>query len=187
MINKELVFSKIVELEGTPKGNLFFKSNDIFFDNLNISWSSKDLLQGYGVTASLADKFNRFYGLIGNEAKIALKKPIVLNSSEIKSLFKVSIQISIQEVSEHTGVDTFKDLPDIVQVVLVSLWRQFGRLAKPEIPALAMVSNMLIRGHIKLAIRYLTDEKGWSSENKKYMPRRLKEAIMLEVLLKDGE
>jgi hypothetical protein len=187
MINKDLIFSKIEELEGMPEGDLVFKNNNIYFDHLNLSWSDKDMLQGYGVTVSLANKFNSFYGCIGNEAKTALKKSVSLTSDEIKALFKVSVRISIQEVSEHIGIDVFKNLLDRVQVVLVSLWRRFGRLTRPEFPALAMSSKMLIRGHIKLAIHYLKDEKGWPMENKEFTPQRLKEAEMLEMLIKAGK
>jgi hypothetical protein len=185
MINKDFIFSKIEELEGMPEGKLIFKNNNIYFDNLNLSWLANDVLRSYGVTASLANKFNSFYGKIGDEAKTALKKPVVLTSNEINTLFKISTRISTQEVSEHIGFDVFKALPDIVQVVLVSLWRQFGRLTRPEFPALAMASRMLIRGHIKFAIRYLKDDKGWSANNKEFMPRRLKEVKMLESLIKE--
>jgi hypothetical protein len=185
MINKDFVFSKIEELEGTPKGVLNFKNNNIYFDHLNLSWLSNDTLQGYGVTASLANKFNRFYGVIGDEAKTALKKPVTLANNEVKILFKVSIRISIQEVAEYIGINIFKNLSSPIQVVLVSLWRQFGRLTRPEFPALAMASRMLIRGHTKLAVRYLKDEKGWSAGNKEFMLRRLKEAEILEILIKE--
>jgi hypothetical protein len=187
MINKEFIFSKIKELEGIPKNSLVFKNNSIYFDSLNLSWLSKDLLRGYGVTASLANKFNNFYGRIGDEAKTALKKPVILTSIEVETLFKVSVRISIQEVSEHIGVDVFKDFPDPVQAVLVSLWRHFGRLTRPEFPALAMTSRMLIRGHIKLSIRYLKDEKGWSGGNKEFFIQRLKESEMLEAFIQEGE
>jgi hypothetical protein len=185
MVNKDFIFSKIEELEGMPEGGLVLKNNNIYFDHLNLSWSSKDLLRGYGVTASLANKFNSFYGRIGDEAKTVLKKPVMLTSNEIKILFEVSVRISIQEVSQHIGGDLFENLPDVFQVVLVSLWRRFGRLTKPEYPALAMASGMLTRGYAKLAIRYLKDEKGWSANNKEFMPQRLKEAEMLESLIKE--
>jgi hypothetical protein len=185
MVNKDFILSKIEELEGLPKGNLVFKNNNIYFDHLNLSWLGNDLLQGYGVTVSLANKFNRFYGLIGDEAKTALKKPIALTSNDIKVLFKVSVRLSIQEVSKHVGVAVFNDLPSLIQVVLISFWRRFGRLIRPEFPALAMTSRMLIRGHIKFAIRYLKDEKGWSAENKEFLFQRLKEIEMLESFLKE--
>jgi hypothetical protein len=187
MINKDFVFSKIEELEGLPEGSLVFKNNNIYFDHLNLSWQSKDTLKHCGATASLANKFSRFYGLIGNEAKTALKKTITLSCEEIKILFRISVQVSIQEVSEHIGIGIFSNLPDVVQVTLVSLWRQFGRLIRSEFPALAMASRMLMRGHIKLAIRYLKDDKGWFTENKKFMSQRLKEAEMLEVFIKEGK
>jgi hypothetical protein len=187
MINKEVIFPKIEELEGVPEANLIFRNGNIYFDHLNLSWLGNDILRSYGVTVSLANKFNSFYGRIGNEAKAALKKPVGLTNNEIKILFRVSVRISIQEVSEHIGIDVFKKLPDLVQVVLVSLWRQFGRLTRPEFPALAMTSRMLIRKHTKFAIRYLKDEKGWPVDNKEFMSRRLKEAGMLEVLIKDGK
>jgi hypothetical protein len=187
MVNKDFIFSKIEELEGMPEGCLVLKDNNIYFDHLNLSWSSKDLLRGYGVTASLANKFNSFYGRIGDEAKTVLKKSVMLTNNEIKILFEVSVRVSLQEVSEQIGIDVFKSLPDPVQTVLISLWRQFGRLTRPEFPALAMASRMLIRGHTKLAIRYLKDEKGWPGGNKEFMFRRLKEAGMLEVLIKEGK
>jgi hypothetical protein len=185
MINRDFIYSKIEDLEGMAEGRFVFKKNNIYFDHLNLSWLGNDLLQGYGVTASLANKFNRFYGLIGDEAKTALRKPALLTKNEIKIIFKVSIRISIQEVSEHIGIDIFNNLPDLVQVVLVSLWRQFGSFTRSEYPALSMASKMLIREHIKIAIRYLRDVHGWSSENKEIMPRRLKEAEMLEILVKE--
>jgi hypothetical protein len=187
MVNKDFILSKIKELEVLPKGDLVFKNNNIYFDHLNLSWLGNDLLKGYGVTASLANKFNRFYGRIGDEAKTALKKPVVLTSNDIEALFKVSVRLSIQDVSKHIGIDTFNNLPDLVQVILISLWRRFGRLIRPEFPALAMTSRMLIRGHIIFAIRYLKDDKGWSAENKEFMSQRLKEVKMLEVFLREGK
>jgi hypothetical protein len=183
MINKDFIFSKIEELEGTPKGDLIFKNNNIYFDHLNLSCASKDLLQNYGITVSLANKFNHYYGRIGDEAKIALKKPGALTNDEIRTLFRVSVRVSIQEISEHIGIGIFNSLPDLVQAVLLSLWRQFGRLTRPEFPALAMASRMLMRGHIKSAIRYLKDEQGWSLDNKEIMSRRLKETEMLQALI----
>jgi hypothetical protein len=187
MINKDFIFSKIEDLEGVPEGKIIFKNNSIYLDYLNLSWSSNDLLRSYGVPASLANKFNNFYGRIGDEAKTALKKSIALTNDNIKNIFKVSVRISIREVSDHIGNSVFVNLPNVVQVILISFWRQFGRLTRPESPALAMASGMLIRGHIKLAIRYLKDEKGWSAENKEFMLRRLKEAEMLEFLIREGK
>jgi hypothetical protein len=183
MVNKDFIFSKIEDLEGVLEGKLIFKNNSIYLDHLNLSWSSNDLLRSYCVPASLINKFNNFYGRIGDEAKTALKKSITLTSDNIKNLFKVSVRISIQEVFQHIGGNLFKSLPDVFQVILVSLWRQFGRLTRPEYPVLAMASRMLMRGHAKLAIRYLKDEKGWSVNNKEFMPQRLKEA---EMHLKEG-
>jgi hypothetical protein len=187
MVNKDFILSKIKELEGLPKGDLVFKNNNIYLDHLNLSWLGNDLLRGYGVTFSLANKFNRFYGLIGDEAKTAIKKPFVLTSNDIEVLFKVSVRISIQDVSKHIGIDTFMNLPDPVQIILVSFFRQFERLTRPELPALAMTSKMLIRRHIKLAIRYLRDDKGWSAESKEFRFQRLKEIEMLDVFLKKGK
>jgi hypothetical protein len=186
MINKEFIFSKIEELEGAPEGGLIFKNNSIYFDHLNLSWSGNDVLRGYGVAASLADKFDPFYGRIGKEASEALKKPVPLTRDEIKTLFRVSIRVSVQEVSEYAGVDILKNLPDSVQAVLVFLWRRFGRLTKPEFPALAMVSKMLIGRRVKLAIRYLKDEKGWPAGSGNFTFQRLKAAGILEAFIKEG-
>jgi hypothetical protein len=187
MINKELIISKIEELEGMPEGVPFFKNNNVYFDHLNLSWLSNDILREYGVTFSLAAKFNFLYGHIGNEAKTALKKTIKLTDDEIKALFNVSVQVSIQEVYEHVGIKKFNDLPDSAQIILVSLWRQFGRLTKSDSPALTMASSMLLRGNIKLAIRYLKDEKGWSDKSKEFVFKRMKEAEMLECFVKEGK
>jgi hypothetical protein len=182
MINKDFTFSKIEELEGIPKGGLIFKNNSIYLDHLNLSWLSKEPLRGYGVTASLANKFKSFYGRIGDGVKMVLKKPAVLTRDEVKIFFKVSVRLSIQEAFKHPDIDLFKNLLNSVQIALVSLWRQFGRLIRPKFSALAMASRMFIRGYIKPAIRYLKDEKGWSTENKKFMLRRLKKAVILEIL-----
>jgi hypothetical protein len=187
MINKDLILLKIEELEGTPEGNLIFKNNNIYFDHLNLSWLANDILIDYGAALSLANKFNFFYGKIGGEAKAALKKTVELTGNEIKILFHISVRISIQEVSEFIGIDIFKDLPGIVQAVLVSLQRRFGRLTRMEFPALAVTSRMLVRGRIKFAVRYLKDDKGWPAESKEFMLRRLKEAKMLEELVKEGK
>jgi hypothetical protein len=187
MINKDLIFSRIEELEGMPEGSLVFKNNNIYFDHLNLSLLNKDILQRYGVTISLANKLNSFYGRIGEKARTTLKKPVALTGNEIKILFKASVRVSIQEVSEHIGISIFKNFHDSVQVVLGSLWRQYGRLIRSDVPALAMVSRMLIRGHIKSAIHYLKDEQGWSVEGNKFILQRIKEAAMLEVLFKEGK
>jgi hypothetical protein len=185
MVNKDFILSKIEELEGLPEGKLVFKNNSIYLDHLNLSWSSNDLLRNYGVPASLSNKFNSFYGRIGEEAKTALKKSVVLTGNEAKALFKVSVRISIKEVSEDIGVGVFKNLPNAAQVVLVAFWQEFGRLIRPESPALAMASRMLIRGHTKFAIRYLKDDKGWFTESKEGISRRLKEAEILESSIRE--
>jgi hypothetical protein len=83
------------------------------------------------------------------------------------------------------GKEAFKELPDPVQAVLVSLWRQFGRQGKFDLPALAMTAKMLIRGHIQAAARYLRNEQGWGLEN--FMPRRLKEAAILGTFTGEGK
>jgi hypothetical protein len=183
MINKEFIFSKIKELEESPKGDLLFKNNNIYLDLLNLTWQSKELLRRYGVSASLATKFINYYGRIGEEAKTALKKVVLLTAEDIQILFKASIRVSTQEVSEQIGNDVFKELPDPVQVVLVSLWRQFGRLSEFDSPALAMATKMMVRGHIKMAIHYLKDEKGWSTAGREFMSLRLKEVKILEKVI----
>jgi hypothetical protein len=187
MADKDFIFYKIKAIEDSPRGRLIFKNNNIYFDCLNLTWLGRDILQGYGVPAALASKFNFFYGKIGNDAKNAANKSVSVSEADIQVLFRVSVRISIREVSDHTGKFVFQGLPDQVQAVLVSLWRQFGGLSKAVYPALAMASGMLIRGHIKLAIRYLGDKNGWSAEGDKLMPRRLKEISILETLLKEGK
>jgi hypothetical protein len=187
MINKEFIFSKISELEEMPKGILFLKTNNIYFDHLNLTWLNKDILRSYGVSSKLTSKFMAFYGRLGEEAKPALNKPFSVSNDDIQILFKVSVRISIQEVFEHLGGDVFKELSNPVQLVLVSLWRQFGRFSGFESPALTMVTRMLVRGHIKSAIRYLKDERGWSNDSKRFMPRRLKEAAILETLVEESK
>jgi hypothetical protein len=187
MINREFIFSKINELEEPPKGVLFLKTNNIYFDHLNLTWLTKNTLRSYGVSATLASKFMAFYGRLGEEAKPALKKPFSVSNDDIQILFKVSVRISIQEVSEHLGGDVFKELSNPVQAVLVSLWRQFGRFSGFESPALTMATRMLVRGHIKSAIRYLKDESGWLGGSKEFMPRRLKEAAILETLIGESK
>jgi hypothetical protein len=187
MINEELILSKVEEIEGLPEGNLIFKNDNIYFDHLNLSWMGTDILVDYGVSLFLANKFDFFYGKIGREAKTSSKKKVKITSSEIRELFYVSIQMSIQEISEFLRAEVFEDLPDIIQVVLVSLWRRFGRLIRPEFPDLAMVSRMLIRGDIKFAIRYLKDDKKWASESEEFMLRRLKEVKILEDFIREGK
>jgi hypothetical protein len=184
MVNKELI-SKIEKLERMPKGSFVFKNNNIYFDHLNLSWLSRSTLLDYGIPVSTVKKFNFFYGQIGNVAKASLKNPVVLTVKEIKLLFKVSIYVSIQEISECIGTDVFNGLPCTVQAVLVSLWRRFGRLTKAGYPLLTMASGLLIRGCIRSAVYYLKDERGWVVESKEFKSQRLKEIKMLESFLGD--
>jgi hypothetical protein len=183
---KDFIFDKIRAIEGTPEGKLAFKNNNIYFDHLNLTWLSQDTLRGYGVSAALALKFSPFYGWIGEEAKTAAKKTVSVSKDDIRVLFKASILISTQEVADKIGGD-FQYLPNEVKAVLVSLYRYFGGLSQVTLPALAMASKMLVRGHIKLAVRYLEDKNGWSSESDKSMPIRKKEVALLKSLLMEGE
>jgi hypothetical protein len=187
MVHKEFIFSKIKELEDTPKGVLFVKNNNIYFDCLNLTLLTKEAVRGYGVSAALASKFNAFYGRTGEEAKKALKKILSLSNGEIQTFFNISVLISIREVSARIGEGIFEGLPDAVQAVLVSLWRQFGRFGGFESPALTMAAKMLTRGHIKSAIHYLKDERGWSTSGREFMHRRLKEAAILETSTAEGK
>jgi hypothetical protein len=180
---KDFIFDKIKAIDGVPEGRLLFKNNNVYFDHLNLTWLGKDTLRGYGVSVSLAAKFNSCYGKLGEDARKAADKVISLSPDDILVLFKVSVRISTQEISEHIGKMVFDPLPDEVKTVLVSLWRQFGSLNRLEYPALAMASRMLVHGRLQAAIRYLEDKKGWGTEGK-VSPRRSKEIAILNTFLK---
>jgi hypothetical protein len=187
MADKGLIFDKIRAIESDPEGRLIFKNNNLYFDHFNLTWLGRDIIQEYGASAGVASKFNPLYGLIGKEAKAASAKPFSISKKDIQILFKVSVRMSIQEVSGRIGNGVFHSLPKAVQAVLVSLYRQFESLDKTMYPALAMSSRMLARGHVKQAIRYLGDKNGWPSENGKVTLIRQKAVTILEGLLKEGK
>jgi hypothetical protein len=187
MAGKDFVFDKIRVIEGDPEGRLIFKNNNLYFDHLNLTWLGGDIIQEHGASSDVASKFNPFYGLIGDEAKAAAAKPFSIPKEYIQVLFKVSVRMSIREVSGHIGNGVFHSLPNAVQAVLVSLFRQFGSLSKAAYPALAMASRMLVRGHVKQAIRYLGDKNGWPSESGKLTLIRQKAITILEGLIKEGK
>jgi len=162
------------------KGAALGASGVTIATGFDLGQQTREGLLEMGISITTTAVLEPYIGLKREQAIQKLKEiPFTITKEMVIEIDSAVKKHYINETAYKFGKEAFEAAPKEVQAVATSLIYQFGAPRREASPSLMLAWDSMRDGDYKKAAEFLTYQSGWSTSHQIYLPRRKREAALL--------